>query len=81
MSTKTSAAIDKKQSLLDQIKKIQSKIDNIEKQRADKINKLAKKFKLFDLDDKILEQEFSLIKEKHLAVLEKNQTINDIKKN
>lgn len=81
MSAKSAVVTDKKQVLLDQLKRIQSKIDNIEKQRAEKITKLAKKFKLFDLDDKIIEQEFSLIKEKYQATLEKNQNIDDIKKN
>jgi hypothetical protein len=72
---------DKKQVLLDQIKKIQSKIYNIEKQRAEKINKLAKKFKLLDLDDEIIEKEFSLIKEKYASVIENSPQTDVIKKN
>lgn len=81
MENKNPVASDKKQVLLDQIKKIQSKIDAIEKQRADKINKLAKKFKLLDLEDEIIEKEFSLIKEKYSSVLEKSQQTDVIKKN
>jgi len=69
MNTKVIEQTDKKQILLDQIKKIQEKIDGIEKKRLEKINQLAKKFKLLDLDDKIIEQEFSLIMEKHAATL------------
>ena len=75
------ATHDKKQVLLDQIKKIQSKIDAMEKLRADKINKLAKKFKLLDLDDEIIEKEFSLIKEKYASSLEKSQQEDVAKKN
>ena len=81
MENKNPIASDKKQVLLDQIKKIQSKIDAIEKQRADKINKLAKKFKLLDLEDEIIEKEFSLIKEKYSSVLEKSPQTDAIKKN
>lgn len=69
MNTKVIEQTDKKQILLDQIKKIQEKIDGIEKKRLEKINQLAKKFKLLDLDDKIIEHEFSLIMEKHAATL------------
>ncbi|HEM6966048.1 TPA: hypothetical protein U2K00_003047 [Legionella pneumophila] len=81
MENKNPVTSDKKQVLLDQIKKIQSKIDAIEKQRADKINKLAKKFKLLDLEDEIIEKEFSLIKEKYSSVLEKSPQTDAIKKN
>lgn len=81
MSAKSPVVTDKKQVLLDQLKRIQSKIDNIEKQRAEKITKLAKKFKLFDLDDQIIEKEFSLIKEKYQSALQDTQSNNDIKKN
>lgn len=81
MTNKAPVINDKKQVLLDQIKKIQSKIDAIEKQRVEKINKLAKKFKLLDLEDEILEKEFSLIKEKYASVLEKSLKTDAIKKN
>lgn len=81
MENKSPVINDKKQVLLEQIKKIQSKIDAIEQQRADKINKLAKKFKLIELDDDIIEKEFSLIKEKYAAVIENSPHADTIKKN
>jgi len=81
MNNKSSVVNEKKQVLLDQIKKIQFKIDAIEKQRLDKINKLAKKFKLLDLEDAIIEKEFSLINEKYSSVIEKSPQTDAIKKN
>lgn len=81
MDIKSPAVSSKKQALLDQLNKIQSKLDNIDKQRAEKITKLAKKFKLLDLDEKIIEHEFSLIKEKYRSVIENNPEQNQIKKN
>lgn len=81
MSSEAPVVVDKKQILMDQINKLQSKIDAIEKQRADKINKLAKKFKLLDLDDQTIEKEFSLIKEKYSSVIEKKPHTEAIKKN
>lgn len=81
MSATPTEVSNRKQALLEQMKKIQSKIDNIEKQRAEKINKLAKKFKLYDLDDKIIEREFSLIKDKYHTVTENNPSTDEIKKN
>ncbi|MBA2649170.1 MAG: hypothetical protein H0U75_06130 [Legionella sp.] len=81
MTNKAPVTNDKKQVLVEQIKKIQSKIDALENQRVEKINKLAKKFKLLELDDEILEKEFSLIKEKYASILEKSSLTNTIKKN
>ena len=75
MNTKSAAASSKKQALLDQLNKIQSKLDNLDKQRAERITKLAKKYKLLELDEKIIEAEFSLIKEKHLSVIENSDPI------
>ena len=81
MENKGPVASDKKQVLLEQIKKIQYKIDAIEKQRADKINKLAKKFKLLDLEDEIIEKEFSLISQNYSSLIEKSPQTDVIKKN
>ncbi|HAU0369104.1 TPA: hypothetical protein JBF73_07795 [Legionella pneumophila] len=81
MENKNPVVTDKKQVLLDQIKKIQSKIDAMEQQRADKINKLAKKFKLLELDDEIIEKEFSLIRDKYSESLEQSRQDYAIKKN
>ena len=60
---------------------IQAKIDAIENLRSLKITKLAKKFKLLELDDATIEKEFSLIQEKHAAFLSANPEGGDIKKN
>lgn len=81
MSSKPLDANAKKQVLLVKLSKIQSKLENIDKQRAEKITKLAKKFKLLDLDEKIIEQEFSLIKEKYLSASDNNARQDPIKKN
>lgn len=81
MDNKAPVVNHKKQVLIDQIKKIQSKIDAIEHQRAEKINKLAKKFKLLDLDDEIIEKEFSLIKDKYSSTLNKSTETDPVKKN
>lgn len=81
MNTKSASANTKKQALLDQLSKIQSRLDNLDKQRAEKITKLAKKYKLLELDETIIEAEFSLIKEKHLSVIEQNANLDPVKKN
>lgn len=77
----TKPVTDKKEMLLEQLKKIQSKIDNLDTQRADKINKLAKKHKLFDLSDSVLEKEFALIKEKYASNADAIQKEERTKKN
>lgn len=81
MSNAESVVNEQKEKLLLKIKKIQTKIDALENQRADKIQKLAKKFKLLDLDDAIIEKEFLLIREKYAAYSEKGGSDSDIKKN
>ena len=65
MAEEKSTKVDKKSKLLEQLKDIQSKIDNLENKRTEKIIKLAKKFSLLDLSDKIIASEFSLIKSKY----------------
>lgn len=42
---------------------------------------MAKKFKIFDLDDQIIENEFALIKEKYHAELEQKSKEEGVKKN
>lgn len=74
MNTKVVDANSRKQTLLEQLNKIQSKIDNLEKQKADRVSKLAKKHQIIELDEKIIEQEFLLIKEKYSALIEENES-------
>lgn len=81
MKTNALEKSDKKQALLEQIKKIQGKIDGIEIKRLEKINQLAKKFKLLDLDDQIIANEFALIMEKYAATLMQDSETAVIKKN
>ncbi|MFJ1270123.1 hypothetical protein ACD661_16315 [Legionella lytica] len=81
MNTKSASANTKKQALLDQLSRIQSRLDNLDKQRAEKIAKLAKKYNLLELDEHIIETEFSLIKEKHRLVIESSLNHDPIKKN
>ena len=81
MTTTKTVKVDKKEKLLEQLKEIQSKIDSLEKHRAEKIMKLAKKFSLFDLSDKIIESEFSLIKSKYDAKHENAHAMDHGKKN
>lgn len=65
MKKEPTLKIDKKEKLLERLKDIQSKINNLENQRAEKIGKFAKKFRLFDLSDELIEKEFSFIKDKY----------------
>lgn len=78
METKTDLKKDK---LLEKLKGIQVKIDNLEKARSEKIIKLAKKFDLFNLSDKTIEKEFALIKEKYVLQSENAQAMDEGKKN
>lgn len=72
---------DKKDKLLSQLQKIQAKIDNLENQRLDKINKLVKKFKILDLSDEIIAQEFALIRAKYAGSSQNEEDGDDVKKN
>ena len=73
--------VDKKEKLIERLKGIQSKIDDLENQRSGKIIKLAKKFNLFDLSDKTIESEFSLIKAKYASVENNDEAVDKSKKN
>ena len=59
MKNNNTVKIDKKEKLLERLKGIQSKIEDLEIKRSEKIMKLAKKFNLFDLSDKTIESEFA----------------------
>lgn len=56
--------MEQKEKLLKQIEDIQKKIDRIEEKKTKKISKLVMKHNLADFDEKILDQEFALLKEK-----------------
>lgn len=81
MKTNKPVKADKKEKLLERLKDIQSKIDELENQRSAKIIKLAKKFDLFDLSDKTIAAEFSLIKSKYASVSSGDESIDKTKKN
>lgn len=57
--------LEQKAKLLEQMKDLETKLAEFDKQRADKIGSLAKKFRLVDLADDILEHEFKTIREKY----------------
>lgn len=67
--------MEQKDKLLKQMADIQNKIDALEEKQVKKISRLVKKHSLMDFDEKTLDKEFSLLKEKL-----KNKTI-DAKKN
>ncbi len=81
MKTNKPVKADKKEKLLERLKDIQSKIDELENQRSAKIIKLAKKFNLFDLSDKTIASEFSLIKAKYASVSNDDESVDKTKKN
>lgn len=57
--------IEQKSKLIEQLKEIESKIAQFDKQRSDKIASLAKKHHLVDLSDDLLEKEFKIIRDKY----------------
>ena len=81
MKNNNTVKIDKKEKLLERLKGIQSKIEDLEIKRSEKIMKLAKKFNLFDLSDKTIESEFALIKEKYASVASDGHSMDADKKN
>ena len=81
MKNNNTVKIDKKEKLLERLKGIQSKIEDLEIKRSEKIMKLAKKFNLFDLSDKTIESEFALIKEKYASVASDSHSMDADKKN
>ncbi|MDQ5930283.1 MAG: hypothetical protein QG594_2070 [Bacteroidota bacterium] len=81
MDNPSKAAIDKKDKLLSQLQKIQAKIDSLENQRLDKITRLVKKFKILDLSDEIIEQEFALIRAKYSGPSQNEEALDSVKKN
>lgn len=56
--------IQQKEKLVEQLKDIEKKIADFDNQRATKIGNLAKRYRLVDLSDDILEKEFKSIRDK-----------------
>ena len=56
---------DKKAKLVSQLKDLEKKIAEFDNVRAKKVGSMAKKYKLTDLSDNIIDQEFKAIKEKY----------------
>ena len=81
MKNTQSEKIGKKEKLLERLKDIQSKIDELENKRSGKLIQLAKKFNLFDLSDKTISSEFALIKEKYASKSNDDKAIDEGKKN
>jgi hypothetical protein len=81
MKTNKTTKEEKKEKLLNQLKAIQEKLALIENQRSEKIIKLAKKYNLINLSDKIIKHEFELIQSKYEEQLKNTSDQDDSKKN
>ena len=57
--------VEQKAKLMEQLKEAENKIANFDLQRAAKVGNLAKRYKLTDLSDDILNKEFKEIREKY----------------
>ena len=73
--------LEQKASLIKQLKDIETKIADFDKQRAKKVAALATQHRLVDLSDDLLEQEFKLIREKHQSSLTQLISQDTAKKN
>lgn len=73
--------LEQKASLIKQLKDIETKIADFDKQRAKKVAVLAIQHRLVDLSDDLLGQEFKSIREKYQASLTHSQPQGDGKKN
>lgn len=57
--------VEQKAKLVVQLKEIEKKIVDFDKQRAVKVGNLAKRYRLTDLSDSLLEQEFKRLRDKY----------------
>lgn len=73
--------LEQKSKLIEQLKDIENKLAQFDKQRASKVSMLAKKHHLIDLSDDILETEFKAIHEKHKTKNPSLPQLDDGKKN
>ncbi len=58
--------VDQKAKLVEQLKEIEQKIADFDEQRASKVATLAKKYRIVDINDDILNAEFKALRDKHL---------------
>lgn len=65
MAKQKKSPIEQKAKLVDQLKEIEKKIADFDNQRASKIGNLAKRYRLVDLSDDILEKELKIIRDKY----------------
>ena len=65
MAKQKKSPIEQKSKLVDQLKEIEKKIADFDNQRAAKIGNLAKRYRLVDLSDDILEEELKIIRDKY----------------
>ncbi|PIR10215.1 MAG: hypothetical protein COV52_09660 [Gammaproteobacteria bacterium CG11_big_fil_rev_8_21_14_0_20_46_22] len=65
MAKQKKSPVDQKAKLVDQLKEIEKKIADFDKQRASKVGSLAKRYRLIDLSDDILEKEFKGLRDKY----------------
>ncbi len=65
MAKQKKSPIEQKAKLVDQLKEIEKKIADFDNQRATKIGNLAKRYRLVDLSDDILEKELKAIRDKY----------------
>jgi flagellar biosynthesis/type III secretory pathway M-ring protein FliF/YscJ len=78
---KRKSDVELKQDILDQIKSLQDKALDIDKKRADRVGALALKFKVTDLSDDILEQEFKAVYTKYQSNINPTQALDaEVKK-
>lgn len=65
MAKQKKSPIEQKTKLVEQLKEIENKIAQFDEQRANKIAGLAKRFRLVDLSDDLLEKEFKNLRDKY----------------
>ncbi len=65
MTKQKKTPVEQKAKLVDQLKEIEKKIAEFDTQRASKIGNLAKRYRLIDLSDEILENEFKGLRDKY----------------
>lgn len=82
MAKQKKSPIEQKAKLVEQLKDIENKIAQFDEQRAGKIAGLAKRFRLVDLSDDILEKEFKSLRDKYKKEQDATQVhLDDSKKN
>ena len=65
MAKKVKNPVEQKEKLVEQLKDIEQKIAQFDEKRAMKIASIAKRLKIVDLADNIIEAEFKAIRDKY----------------